>query len=39
MAATDHKTLNVFKRYNIVSQDGLKALEGKIGGDIQPLFT
>jgi hypothetical protein len=39
MAATDHKTLNVFKRYNVVSQDRLKALEGNGGGDIQPLFT
>ncbi|MGP8051687.1 MAG: tyrosine-type recombinase/integrase [Desulfobaccales bacterium] len=26
MAATGHKTLEVFKRYNSVSKDGLKAL-------------
>ncbi len=30
MAATGHKTLEVFKRYNSVSKDELKALVGKI---------
>jgi integrase len=29
MAATGHKTLNVFKRYNTVSKDELKALVGE----------
>ena len=29
MAATGHKTLNVFKRYNTVSKDELKALLGE----------
>ena len=29
MAATGHKTLNVFKRYNTVSNDELKALLGE----------
>ena len=30
MAATGHKTLEVFKRYNSVSKDELKALVEKI---------
>jgi len=29
MAATGHKTLNVFKRYNTVTKDELKALVGE----------
>jgi hypothetical protein len=29
MAATGHKTLSVFKRYNTVSKDELKALVGE----------
>jgi len=29
MAATGHKTLNVFKRYNTVSKEELKALVGE----------
>ena len=29
MAATGHKTMSVFKRYNTVSQDELKALIGE----------
>ena len=29
MAATGHKTMSVFKRYNTVSQDELKALVGE----------
>ncbi len=29
MAATGHKTMNVFKRYNTVSKDELKALVGE----------
>jgi integrase len=33
MAATGHKTMSVFKRYNTVSKEELKALvQGKIGG-------
>jgi integrase len=31
MAATGHKTLHVFKRYNTVSKDELKALVGENG--------
>jgi hypothetical protein len=34
MAATGHKNLNVFKRYNTVSKEELKALVGEIGNDI-----
>jgi hypothetical protein len=29
MAATGHNTLNVFKRYNTVSKEELKALVGE----------
>lgn len=29
MAATGHKTMSVFKRYNMVSKDKLKALVGE----------
>ena len=32
MAATGHKTMSVFKRYNTVSRDELKALVGENPG-------
>jgi len=31
MAVSGHKTMNVFKRYNTVSKDELRALVGEIG--------
>jgi len=34
MAATGHKTLNVFKRYDAMSKEELRALMGENGNDI-----
>ena len=33
MAISGHKTMNVFKRYNTVSKEELRALAGKFGND------
>jgi integrase len=39
MAATGHKTLSVFKRYNTVSKEELKALVGETQEGYSPIYS
>jgi integrase len=39
MAATGHKTMTVFKRYNTVSKEALTALVGEKIGQLKPIAT
>ncbi len=39
MAATGHKTMSVFKRYNTISKDELKALVGENSEKYSPMYS